>query len=291
MNSPSTDHRTGIALAGFGVLVLSFDALLVRLADTGPANVAFWRGLLVCVSLVLFMTVRNRLNEWRSYWSFGLLGILVTVLYGINSTLFVISISYTKVSNTVVILSSSAFFAALFSWLILRETLALRTWLAIAASVGGVLIVFSGSFGLSSWLGDLIALILSIQMGLTLTLLRKLPDLPKVPMVALSGIVTMLLALPFAQPLAMSATGLGALALMGLVQMPVASVLLMKATRYLPSPEVSLFLLIETVLGPIWVWLVLSEQVTGHTLLGGAIVLGAIFIHSWLSLRIVRTGR
>lgn len=72
---------------------------------------------------------------------------------------------------------------------------------------------------------------------------------------------------------------------MGLVQIPLAAVLLMNATRYLSSPEVSLFLLIETVLAPLWVWGVLGEQPPGNTLLGGLFVIGAIAVHSLLALR------
>lgn len=279
------NHRQGILIAGIGVLVLSFDALLVRLAATDPANVAFWRGTLVCLSLLVFMAITGRRGEWERYRAHGLAALLVTVLYGINSALFVFSVSHTKVANTVVILSSSAFFAAFFSWFLLKETVPRRTWIAIGVALSGVLLVFAGSLGMADWRGDLMALILAIMMGLTLTLLRRMPDLPKIPVVALSGLVTALLSGIYAEPLSLTPASYSWLAIMGLVQMPIASVMLMKATRYLPSPEVSLFLLIETVLGPIWVWLILSEPVPPMTLIGGSAILGAIFVHSWLALK------
>lgn len=278
------DHRQGITIAGIGVFVLSFDALLVRLAGTDPFNVAFWRGTLVCLSLLVFMYFSGRMREFRVYRAHGLAALVVTILYGINTALFVFSVSHTKVANTVVILSSSAFFAAFFSWLILREKVPLRTWVAILVALAGVIVVFAGSIGLTDWVGDLMALILAVLMGLTLTLLRRLPDMPKMPVVAMSGVVTALAALGFAEPLSLSQASYGWLAVMGLVQMPVASVMLMMATKFLPSPEVSLFLLIETVLGPIWVWLVLNENVPPLTLIGGTAILGAVFVHSWLAL-------
>lgn len=278
------DHRQGITIAGIGVFVLSFDALLVRLAGTDPFNVAFWRGALVCLSLLVFMYFSGRMREFRVYRAHGLAALVVTILYGINTVLFVFSVSHTKVANTVVILSSSAFFAAFFSWLILREKVPLRTWVAILVALAGVIVVFAGSIGLTDWVGDLMALILAVLMGLTLTLLRRLPDMPKMPVVAMSGVVTALAALGFAEPLSLSQASYGWLAVMGLVQMPVASVMLMMATKFLPSPEVSLFLLIETVLGPIWVWLVLNENVPPLTLIGGTAILGSVFVHSWLAL-------
>lgn len=288
--TPLVDHRQGILIAGLGVFVLSFDALLIRLAGTSAANVAFWRGTLVFVSVLVFILASGRRGELAQYRAHGWAAAVVTVLYGINSALFVFSVSHTTAANTVVILSSSAFFAAFFSWLILREKVPLRTWVAIVVSLCGVITVFSGSLGLSNWLGDLLAVLLALMMGLTLTLLRRLPNLPKMPVVAFSGIITAVIAAAFSQPLSLSLESYSWLALMGLIQMPIASVLLMMATKFLPSPEVSLFLLIETVLGPIWVWLVLNEQVPPLTLVGGSAILGAVFVHSWLSLK-NRRGR
>ncbi|WP_233152808.1 DMT family transporter [Motiliproteus sp. MSK22-1] len=279
------DHSKGIKLAAAGVLVLSFDALLIRLAGVDPWDVTFWRGALMALSMLAIMMAggkHNYLGQLRPYWK-GML--LIAFIYGINGTLFVLSISHTSTANTVVILSSSSFFAAFFSWLFLRERVDTRTWAAIGVSVAGVVTVFSGSFGLENWVGDLLALLLALSMGLVLTLMRRYPEVPRTPMVAISGLVMMVIAIPFSAPFELAQSNYFWLAVMGLVQIPLASVLIMSATRYLSSPEVSLFLLIETVFGPIWVWLVLSEQVPPMTLVGGTAILGAIVVHSWLSLR------
>jgi drug/metabolite transporter (DMT)-like permease len=285
MSLPKLDHRQGIWIAALGVVVLSFDALLVRLAATDPMNIAFWRGTLIFVSVTLFIQFSGQRKQWRLYRAHGGAALLVTLIYGVNSGLFVFSVSHTSVANTVVILSSSAFFAAFFSWLLLRERVALRTWIAIAVSVAGVLVVFAGSLGQPGSLGDALAIVLALSMGLTLTLLRRMPDLPKMPVVAGSGIVLAVLTWPLSSPLGLAPEQYGWLAVMGLVQMPIASVLVMMATRYLPSPEVSLFLLIETVLGPLWVLWVLNEAVPPLTLVGGSAILGAVAVHSWVSLR------
>ncbi|WP_108125090.1 DMT family transporter [Saccharospirillum mangrovi] len=283
--APLVDHRQGVLVATLGVLVLSFDALLVRLVGASPYDIGFWRGALVFVSMTTFMVVTGRVQQFRVFAAHGVAALIITLLYGINTGLFVLSINHTSVANAVVVLASSSFFAALFSWLLLRETIPLRTWVAIVVAMAGVLIVFAGSLGMDQWLGDALALLLAMLMGLMLTLLRRLPNLPKMPVVALSGLVTSLLCVGFAEPLALSAASYGWLAVMGLLQMPTASVLIMTATRYLPAPEVSLFLLIETLLGPVWVWLVLSEAISPLTFFGGVAILGAIFVHSWLSLR------
>ncbi len=284
-------HSRGIVIAAAGVFVLSFDAILVRLTAASGWDIVFWRGWFIFAALGTYLLIRHQpvsLPATRRQW---LAAVVITVLYGVDTSLFVFSVTQTTVANTVVLLSCSPFFAAIFSWIFLGERVRLRTWLAIAAAMGGVLIVFSGSLELGTSLGDLLALLLAIFVGVTMTVLRSVPDLPRTPLVCGAGAVAGLLAWPLADPLTLTAPAYGWLALMGLLQMPIASVLLMTATRYLTAPEVSLFLLIETVLGPLWVWLALGEEPPALTLIGGAAILGAIAIHSWLQMRETRGNR
>lgn len=275
-------HARGMLLAATGVVVLSFDSLLVRLADTGAWNVVFWRGALIAASMGTVAMLRGRRGDLR-LWGAG--AALCAVLFGVDSALFVLSVMHTKVANTVVILSASPLFAALFSWLILRERARLRTWGAIAAAISGVVIVFAGATGPGQLSGDGYALGAAVLAGANLNLLRRNAEFDRIPLVAASGLVTLVIALPFAHPLHLAARSYAALGAMGLVQMPLAMVLIAVSTRYLPAPEVSLFLLLETVLAPVWIWLAVGERPPSLTFAGGALVLGAITAHSWVSLR------
>lgn len=284
-------HRTGVFIAAAGVFVLSFDAVLVRLAGVSGWNVVFWRGWLIFAALAVYLLARNRpvaLPATRRQWFAA--GV-ITVLYGIDTGLFVFSVSLTRVANTVVLLSSSPFFAAIFSRIFLGERIPLRTWVAVIAAMAGVLVVFGGSLELGTSLGDALALLLAVFVGVTMTVLRSVPDIPRTPLVCGAGAVAGLLAWPMAEPLGLAPSTYGWLALMGLLQMPLASVLLMTATRYLSAPEVSLFLLIETILGPLWVWMAMGEAPPQLTVAGGTVILGAIAIHSWMQLRESRGNR
>jgi drug/metabolite transporter (DMT)-like permease len=279
------ERRDGITFATLGVLVLSFDALLVRLAAADGADIGFWRGALIMVSAGTICMFRRRHIRWPDTRALWIAAIAASALYGVNSALFVFSINNTHVANTVVILASSPLFAAAISWLLFREQTPRRTLFAILTAILGVIIVFSASLGQAGQLGDLLALLLAVCMAAALTLLRRVPQLPRLPLVAGSGVATALMCLPFAEPLSLSSTSYGWLALMGLVQMPLATLLIFSATRHLPSAEVSLFLLIETILGPIWVWWALGEALPGPTILGGALITGAIAVNAVLSLR------
>src|SRR5690606_19503402 len=123
----------------------------------------------------------------------------------------------------------------------------------------GVIVVFAGSMNTPTWRGDAIALLLAVSTGFLLTLLRGYPDVPRIPSIALGAAVSVPFIAPFSAPFTIPTASLGWLAIMGLFQKPFASICMLTATRYLPSPEVGLFLLLETVLAPMWVWLVLDE--------------------------------
>ncbi|WP_440997492.1 DMT family transporter [Arhodomonas sp. SL1] len=283
-------HRIGTVVAAAGVLALSFDALLVRLAGTEGWNVAFWRGWGIAIAMGLVLLLRG--EPWRPHGRREITAVVAAmVIYGINNALFVLSVSHTRAANTVVILSCAPFFAAVLSRVFLKERIRLRTAVAIAVSIAAVVIVFSGSLGGGTMLGDGLAILLCVSLASALTLLRRFPDIPRIPVTCGAGVVAGLLAWPFAEPWSLAPASYGWLAIMGLVQMPLASVLLMTATRYLPSPEVSLFLLIETVLAPVWVWAAIGEEPPPLTLVGGFLILGAITVHSWLALREASQGR
>ena len=288
---PMSTHAKGILIASSGVIILSLDALLVRLAGTDPWTVSFWRGLLIGLTMTLVVIVR-RDYRWRPdslKLCFVMLGIMVA--YGFNTSLFVFSVSHTDAANTVVILSSAPFFAALFSRWWLKEYLVLRTRIAIAVCLTGVAIVFGGSMGGVNWLGDSLALLLALSTGGMLTALRFAQGLPRTLMVAGAGYIAALFTVGPATPFDLDLAQFSWLLIMGVLQMPAASFLLMMAPKYLPSPEVSLFLLIEAVLAPVWVWWAISETPTNATFWGGSIILATIAVHATLTLREDRASR
>lgn len=279
------DHRRGTLLAATGVTVLSVDALLIRLAAAPAPEVAFWRGLLIALSLTLVFRVRRRRWTWTALMQGGWAAAALMFGFGLMQLCFVGAISNTRVANAVVILTAAPLFAAVFSGFFLREWVPLRTWLAIGVALTGIVVVFGGSVGLGHWLGDLIALGGAVVIGANYTILRRTPNLSRLAAVAGGGMVCALLVAPFAAPLDLGARSMAVLGLMGLVQMPLALVLMTEATRYLPAAEASLFFIVEAILGTFWVWLILSEQPPPLTLVGGTVVIATLVVHSWAAMR------
>lgn len=276
------DHRRGLLLAAFGILVLSVDSLLVRLASSDGWNIVFWRGSLMALSVGMLYCRRRRLVTLKGHEGAALLSAL---LLAAMSTLFVMAVMHTRVANVVVILSTAPLFAALFTRFCLREAVSARTWLAIAFSTLGLLIVFAGSMESAGMLGNVYALGASAAVGGNLTLLRRFPAMDRLPLIAVGGLVSAVIALPMATPLRLAPETYVVLAVMGLVQMPLATALINNATRYLPSAEVALFYLVEAILGTLWVWWVLGERPPGATVYGGALTLVTLVANAWLGLR------
>ncbi|MDW5377724.1 DMT family transporter [Halomonas sp. HP20-15] len=276
------DHRRGLLLAAFGVLVLSFDSLLVRLASSDGWNIVFWRGSLMALSMGLLYCRKSRLATLKGHEGAALLSAL---LLAAMSILFVMAVMHTRVANVVVILSTAPLFAALLTRFCLRETVSARTWVAIAFSTLGLLIVFAGSMESAGMLGNVYALGASAAVGGNLTLLRRFPAMDRLPLIVAGGLVSAVIALPMATPLKLAPGSYAVLAVMGLVQMPLATALINNATRYLPSAEVALFYLVEAILGTLWVWWVLGERPPGATVYGGTLTLVTLVANAWLGLR------
>ena len=277
------DSARGLLLVTSGILVLSFDGLLVRLAQTDAWSILFWRGLLMFLALGVFSLSAKSRASVRAH---PLLSASSALLLALISIFFVLAIIHTQVANVVIILCTAPLFAALFTRFFLGEHVALHTWLAIGVAALGIMVVFAGAFSASDLTGNGYALLSSAAVGANLTLLRRHPTMERMPLIALGGLMAALIAWPNAQPFGLGSSSYWVLALMGLIQMPLATLLINNATRYLPSAEVALFYLLESVLGTLWVWYFLEETPTHAALYSGALVIATLVAHAGLTLRL-----
>lgn len=282
-----SQHAYGSATVALGVFLISFDALLVRLAAVPAMDVAFWRGLFMALSLGGIRVVRQRQGRAFLPWFWADAATLgIGLLMGCASSCIVAAFTLTLTANAVLIFSAAPLVAAVFSWLFLREKSARRTLIAIFCGCAGVVCVVGGSLGGGVHVkGDLLAVTATLGMGIYLTLFRNFSHVSRLQCVAIGGLTMALIASFAADPWQLPGRSYAIIALMGAVQMPLALLLISNGTRYLKAPEVSLFLLGETLLAPIWVYLVLSEVPPEGTWLGGVLILGVILFNSLSALR------
>ena len=275
---PTTSHKTkGVLLCLCGIILLSPDSLLLRLIGADLWTLAFWRGGLSAVGLaVAVLLMEGRQPGRQQLLRLTRQGVVVAVSFAIANLAFIFSIQNTVVANTLVIMSLSPLFAALLSYFLFREPISTGTWLAAVAIFLGLTMVFYGSLATGGVVGDLAALVTSLCVAISLVLMREHRDISMVPALAWSSGLACLAALPFASPASLSGTALILMLVLGLIVLPASLTMIGLAPRYLPAPEVGLYLLLETLIGPVIVWLLVAEAPRLNDLIGGAVLLSAL---------------
>lgn len=272
----------GMLLAASGVGVLSFDALLVRLIEADASVIAFYRGLFMGLIMLCVWLVKGERDVIPKAKKELFMILVIALISGIGTSLFVFSVKYTVAANTVVFLATSSFFGAIFSYLILKEKIKKETAIAIGFSFFGVIIIFGNSFSVGgNLLGDFLGILLAVFMGLQLTLLRKFKHFSHYFIISASGFFLMGIMYFIADNIFdISSRSLFFLFLMGLMQVT-AMFLIYGATKYISSAEVGVFSTIETTFAPVWLWLFIGEIPPSMTFIGGIFIISAIFINAY----------
>lgn len=284
-HSPQGRHGRGLALSAAGMIVISPDALLLRLIrDADVWQVIFYRSLFTGLILAVVLALRYRSRLFGLWRGAGRAGAVSIVLMGASNFAFVGAILNTTVANTLVIIATMPLFGAVLGRLFIGERVRLRTWIAIAVGFAGIIVIFADSLGSGNWIGDLMAMAAALMQALNLVNLRTAGQRDMSGTVCLSGFASAGIVLPFAAPAAVGAYDLAVLALLGLVILPLALTLFIAGARTVPAAEVALMALLETVLGPLWAWLGVGEAPSARALVGGALVVAAIVLNAALAL-------
>lgn len=285
-----TDQAKGLLFTTLGALAIVPDSLFVRLIAADALVIAFWRALFVGLAITLWTGLRDGRAPFDAVLRAGWKSWAYMVCVGASGALFVLAVSLTSVANVVFIIASMPVFAAGFSWLLMGEPISRRMALTIVAVVPGLAIIAygSGETAGASLLGDLLALLVSAVYALGLTLVRHVKAVSMVPAVGLSYLaVAGLLAIWLGGGLAMTAPQIG-LSVGHAAFITASAVFMAIGPRFIPSAEVALLLLLESVLAPLLVWAVMGENPGVWTLTGGAVVLGALALSNLAALRAAR---
>lgn len=290
-------HRRAVALMILVTLLWSLAGVVSRYLDrTGSFEVTFWRSLFNALALAFGLSFLRGRGLWRGLaqaaWPVWFSGVCWAVMF----TAFMVAITLTTVANVLVTMAIGPLITALFTRVFLRHRLPARTWLAIAVAGAGIAWMFGQEAGSGASLaGTLVALAVPLAAALNFTTLqhaaeRQAEDQAAVgqdmlPAVLIGAVLSAAVTLPLALPLQASRHDLGLLALLGVVQLAIPCLLLVRLSRELPAPEIALLGLLEVVFGVTWAWLGAGERPAASTLVGGALVLGALVANEALALR------
>jgi drug/metabolite transporter (DMT)-like permease len=276
-------HRRAVVLMVLVTLLWSIAGVVTRQLDTAHAfEVTFWRSAFNALALLVVLGYLRGAALWRvllqgesALWISGL-------CWGVMYTAFMVALTLTSVANVLVTMAISPLLTALLSRFFLGHRLPARTWLAILVAGTGIGWMFGNQAGEgASWLGSLVACAVPLAGAVNLTVLQRVgkdavTSVDMLPAVLIGAVLSALAALPLAWPLSASSHDLSLLALLGVVQLAIPCLLMVRLTRELPAPEISLLALLEVIFGVAWAWLGAGEVPTISVLLGGALVLGAL---------------
>ena len=275
-----------------GVVILSLQGIPIRLVEVDAWTLLFVRGVLAAPGLFAFFVIAER-ARWRDELraGMGLAGVTAALLFALDNVMFIVSITRTSVANTLLMISLSPLFAGLLTRIVLRRQVPRRTWFAIGGGAVATLVIMLGSLVNGDLPGILAGLVASIAIGGTLVVLRSKPSLNLVPAVAVGAGLSGLVGLPLASPASADPRDWALLALLGLLVMPLAFGLIATGPRYIPAAEVALLLLLQTVLGAYWVWVVVGEVPGTATIVGGLMLIVVLALHSVATLKSLERDR
>lgn len=280
-----SEKSAGTIIAVIAVLVLSPDALLISLIQAHDLTLIFWRGLLTSITLSVSLVSAYGVNALNEVKRIGRYGLFAAFFFGVSTFAFVTSVRLTSAANTLVIVAAMPLIAAVFTRIFLKEKVPARTWLAVVAGFTGIVVVFSGSVASGSPLGDGLAFVTAIAMAANFVIIRSQRHVNMIPAVVLSGVMTTLLTGLISDPFPVSGPDMAYLIVLGALVLPVPLALMTIAPKLIPAAEVGLVMLLETFLGPFWVWLVIGEKPAMETFLGGTILVLTLAVHFYFGIK------
>jgi drug/metabolite transporter (DMT)-like permease len=289
-------HRRAVALMVLVTLLWSLAGVVTRHLDAARSfEVTFWRSAFNALALIVVLGCMRGPALWRGLLQAGRAVWISGVCWAVMYTAFMLALTLTSVANVLVTMAISPMLTALFSRLFLGHRLPARTWLAILVAGTGIAWMFGAQADEGdALLGSLVACAVPLAGAINLTVLQHVGKDSQVsqdmlPAVLIGGLLSAFATLPMAWPLQASSHDLSLLALLGVVQLAIPCLLMVRLSRELPAPEISLLALLEVIFGVAWAWLGAGEQPALSVLLGGGLVLLALVSNEALAMRQVRT--
>jgi drug/metabolite transporter (DMT)-like permease len=271
-------HRRGRLYVALAAVAWSTAGLLQRKLTVDIATQLAGRALFAVVGLLVFVAFAERGHLVRAFRAIGRAGLAVTVLMAVSSGTFIAALNYTSVANVLFVQALAPVLAAVLGTFA-GEPVARRTWLAMAIAVAGVGLMVGGPSHPGAT-GVTLSLLMAVSFAGTIVITRHQREVSMAPATCLSQVLVFVAAAPFADPGSVGRADLALLIGLGVGQIGLGLIFLTIGARLIPAAEVALITLLEIVLGPLWVWLALSEKPSATTLVGGAVVLAAVVIQA-----------
>ena len=279
------EQQKGSLLAFVAVMFITPDSLFIRLASVDTWSLVFYRGIIPFFTVLIGMLLIYKANFFKMLFTSGRHGIIYIITFSITNIAFVVSIQNTNVANTLVMIAMAPMLSAILGAIFLKEMPDSKTWIAIAVTFFAAIYIFYDSLQLGNIFGDLLGLVCALGLAVGAVTIRSAKTKNLVPAAVVGKLLVAVFAIFFIETYALVGRDLLIVPLMCVMCVAIPFVLVTIAPRFIPAEEVNLFFLLETIIGPIWVWMVIKEQPSLETIEGGIVIILTIAIHSFLKLK------
>ena len=279
-------RKLAILLMIASSVVISFSGLIVRILEVGPLVMNFYRGMFLMCAVMVLLVVRYRGATIVRVISVGWSGIIAGIMLAAAAITFLQSLTHTTVANTLFVLAAIPFVTAGLAWIFLKERPNLATLITMVIAFAGIVIMIGEGFTIGAAYGNVMALLTTLSFSIYAVLVRRNRQVDMLPAILISTLIIMVVVALMRQgELEISRQDLWLCLLWGGVMSGFTSACFIVASRHIVAAELTIFMLLEFALGPVWVWLFVNESPSRWTLVGGALVICAVLGRSFAEFR------
>ena len=269
----------GYILVFLGAVTLSFGGLIVKSFEGATLwQILFWRSVFFCFAIIIFLSITYKKQFFKSLTNSGVPGLIGGIILGCGFFGYVFAMVNTTVANANFIIQTQTLFLAIFGYFFLKETISKITLASIILAISGITLMLGDSLSLGQMLGNLIAFIMPISFAVLIIIVRKYPNVDMVPLQLVAGIVAMIIGYIVAGKIDISLHDIFLGFLAGFFQVGFGFIFITIGARTTPSAVVGVIMMSEAIFGPLWAWIFINEQPPFIVLIGGSIVLFAVFL-------------
>ncbi len=280
-----TDQQKGSLMAFVAVMFITPDSLFIRLSNVDTWGLVFYRGIIPFFTVFFGMLLIYKLSFFKILFNSGYHGLIYVGTFSLTNITFVVSIQNTNVANTLVMIATAPMISAILGAIFLKEPPDKKTWISIIITFLAIIYIFFDSLKLGNFYGDILGFVTALGLAVGAVTIRSAKTKNLVPAAVVGKLFVAIFALFFIESFILIDKDLIIIPLMCILCVAIPFVLVTIAPRFIPAAEVNLFFLLETIIGPIWVWLIIKEQPSIETLYGGVVIIITIAIHSFLKLK------
>ena len=269
----------GPLLVFLGAFCLSFGGLIVKSFEGATLwQILFWRQLFFVLLVIIFLLFTYKKKVFVALYQSGIPGFLGGIILGLGFSAYVFAMYNTTVANANFIIQTQAIFLAIFGYFFLKEKISKLTLASIILAISGILLMVGSSLSPGQLSGNLVAFIMPSSFAVLIVIVRKYPHVDMIPLQLVAGIVAMLIGYFVSTKINISTNDLFLAFIAGVFQVGLGFIFITIGAKKTLSAIVGILMMTEAVFGPFWAWVFLDESPQFYALIGGSIILFAVFI-------------